>query len=106
MMIHGLIPQAKLSDADKIKAHNLWHEISGYKSIRNRIAHNPISGSIRAATGERVFTVLDVNQLNLTGVMVYKELSLSTIHDTAMRVAQLNLELAAMAAQVFFCKMF
>jgi len=93
--IQAAISTSSLPKPDKTKLLNLWREVAGFIGTRNRVAHNPILQTQRVINGELILSIIDKSRLTLDLATPMKELSQLEIHDTAIRVAQLNMELGS-----------
>ena len=90
------IAESKVSAEQKMRASDLWNEITTLSKVRNRIAHNPLIAGKHATTGALVFSVVDLQKMVPVGSNQLEPLDYSQIAACALRVREITCELSAL----------
>ena len=88
------IEDSDMSAEHKERALLLWTEIASLSKLRNRIAHNPLAVGRHAATGDLIFSVVDLKRMTPNGRNQLDPLVCREIAATAIRVRDIIQELS------------
>jgi hypothetical protein len=78
----------------KERALYLWSELESLSKIRNRIAHNPLAVGRHAATGQLIFSVVDLKRMTPNGRNQLDPLVYQEIAGAALRIRDIVQELS------------